>query len=440
VKPSSVGRFPGGLLLLWIIVGAVPISLTQAVSSRLMPDTAVPACPAPCERHQGAHPGSVSCCACEIEYLGAYSPDGKFRTTARNDRNNVHYGASYSNSRSWSRPSEVPPFINLHPRERVEENYEPPARAAKPAKGQSLLASLRDEIVTLAYGRERILLAPHHVTVDSRGRVLIVDPDARAVHVLGDGDSFRLAGGPHRRLRLPNGIAVDAADNIYIADSERGLVLVYGPDGKFLRYIGKRGDESLFHYPTAIAIDRNRGRLFLLDPPRHLLFVLDLEGNILKRIGRPRPHAIGRFNDDTIPMDLDDPTEMAIGDNELVVVDSGNSRIHVMDLEGQPVAQFFILAIPGPPNANHVGLSVDRTGKIYVSGTRDPHIRIYSRDGSPLGSFGHTGIEVGEFNSPAGLWIDATNRLYVADTNNGRVQVFQLSHGSGNAAATQATR
>lgn len=144
---------------------------------------------------------------------------------------------------------------------------------------------LRDRVVTFVYGRERILQAPHRVMVDSRGRILMVDPDIRAVHVLGGGNSFRIEGGPRRRLRMPNGSAVDAADNIYIADSERGLVLVYAPDGTFLRYIGKCGDESLFYSPTAIAIDRNSGILFLLDTPRHVLFVLDLAGNILKRIG-----------------------------------------------------------------------------------------------------------------------------------------------------------
>lgn len=439
MKPSLVGRVPGGLFLMWIVVSAVPISLPQSVTPQAARDTAAPVCRPACERHPGARPGSVSCCGCEIEYFGVYSPDGKFRTTARTDRSNAHCGTSCSNSRSWSRPIEVPEFINLHPRERVEENYEPPARAARPAKGKSLLAALRDGIVTLAYGRERILLAPHHVTVDSHGRVLVVDPDARAVHVLADSDSFRIAGGPLRRLRLPNGIAVDAADNIYIADAERGLVLVYGPEGKFVRYIGKRGDESLFHYPTAITIDRNRGRLYLLDSLRNLLYVLDLEGNVLKRMGRPRGHAIGKFSGDITPLDLDYPTEIAAGENELVVVDSGNSRIQVLDLDGQPVAQFRI-ANPGPPTADRVGLSVDLTGKIYVSGARDPHIRIYSRDGSLLGSFGHTGMEVGEFDSPAGLWVDATNWLYVSDTNNARVQVFQISHGSTNVAATQATR
>jgi len=48
-------------------------------------------------------------------------------------------------------------------------------------------------------------------------------------------------------------------------------------------------------------------------------------------------------------MDLDYPTEIAIGKNELVLVDSGNSRIHVMDLQCKPVAQFSIRAVPGPP-------------------------------------------------------------------------------------------
>jgi len=427
---SSVGCFPRILFLMWIIIGAVPMSLAQPFASAPARTTVVPA-PVR-ERQLRALPGARLCCGNEIDYLGTYFSDGKFRTTTRIDHDSARGRDSLSvSSGAWSRPSEVPDFIDLHPRERVEENYEPPAHAVKPVKGKSMLAALRDNIVTLVYGRERILLAPHHVTVDSRGRVLIVDPDIRAVHVLGDHDSFRIAGGPHRRLLLPNGIAVDAADNIYVADSERGLVLVYAPDGKFLRYIGKRGDESLFHSPTAIAIDRNSGRLFLLDSPRHVLFVLDLEGNILKRVGRPRPHAIGKVRGETIPMDLDYPTEIAIGNNELVVVDSANSRIHVMDLECKPVAQFKLPSIPGPPIVDELGLAVDLTGNIYVSSTRDSHIGIYGRDGSLLGSFGRTGMEIGEFNSPAGLWIDGTNRLFVGDTNNGRVQVFQLSQNFG---------
>jgi len=439
MNPSAVGCFPHILFLMGIIIGTVTMSLPQSFTSPPRGNRVVRA---PVRKRQPrALAGARICCGNGIDYFGTYFSDGKFRTTTRIDHDSARGQNSRSiSSRAWSRPSEVPDFIDLDPRERVEENYEPPAHAVKPLKGKSSLALLRDNIVTFVYGHERILLAPRRVAVDSRGRVLVVDPDLRAVHVLCGRDSFRIVGGPHRRLLLPNGIAVDAEDNIYIADSERGFVLVYAPDGTFLRYIGRRGDESLFHSPTAIAIDRNSGRLFLLDSPRQVLFVLDLEGNIIKRIGRPRPQAIGKVRGETVPMDLDYPTEIAIGNNELVVVDSANTRIRVMDMQGTPLAQFRIRAVPEAPLMDDVGLGVDLTGNIYVSNTTDSHIRIYGRDGTLLGAFGRNGMEIGEFNSPAGLYVDERNRLYIADTNNGRVQVFQVSHDSESETELKAAR
>ena len=205
MKPSSVGCFPRILFLMWIGLGAAPMSLSQAFAPPPTRDISVSAPMR--ERKPRALPGARLCCGNEIDYLGIYSSDGKFRTTTRIDRDNAGGRDSGSvSSGAWSRPSEVPDFINLHPQERVEENFEPPAHAVKPVRGKSMLASLRDDIVTFVYGRERILLAPHHVAVDSRGRILIVDPDIRAVHVMGNGDSFRIAGGAQRRLRCPVGL------------------------------------------------------------------------------------------------------------------------------------------------------------------------------------------------------------------------------------------
>src|ERR1039457_1164619 len=130
MKRSSAGRFPRGLFLVWIIIGIVPITLPRAFAPRPSRDTAVPASQ-PVRKRQRALPDAVLCCGSEIDYLGAYSSDGKFRATTRVDRHNVQrrWGLSPASSRPWSRPTEVPPFIDLHPRERVEENFEPPARA-----------------------------------------------------------------------------------------------------------------------------------------------------------------------------------------------------------------------------------------------------------------------------------------------------------------------
>src|ERR1700757_685361 len=141
MKPWSVGRVPGGLFLILMVFGMVRGGFSQAESTGPIRDTT--ACRPACDSR------SVLAATDQIEYLGVYSADGKFRTTTRPDDNNRDRWVSLAGpSRDWSRPSEVPDSINLHSRERVEENYEPPAHAARPVKGQSLLASIRDNIVT----------------------------------------------------------------------------------------------------------------------------------------------------------------------------------------------------------------------------------------------------------------------------------------------------
>ncbi len=63
---------------------------------------------------------------------------------------------------------------------------------------------------------------------------------------------------------------------------------------------------------------------------------------------------------ESIPLDLDHPTEIAIRNNELVVMDSANSRIQVMDLQFKPMAQFSIRAVRDPGIVSEMGLGGGR--------------------------------------------------------------------------------
>jgi DNA-binding beta-propeller fold protein YncE len=274
--------------------------------------------------------------------------------------------------------------------------------------------------VTFAYGPARVVGAPHQVTTDSMLRVIISDPDLRAVHVLDPKGktSFSILGDQGRRLHLPAGVAVDAEDNIYIADSERGMVLVYNQQGQFLRYIGMFRGESMYERPTGIAIDRKAGRLYLADTPRNLVFILDLQGNILKRVGKDRNgNGSGEFVS---------PTQIAVSDHGIVVLDMERSRIQILDFDGNRIASYRIAS--GVDRNN--GLAVDREGNIYISYGARSIISMYKPDGMPIGTFGQSGNKIGEFRDPRGLWVDASNRIYVADTGNARVQVFQISAGA----------
>jgi len=356
----------------------------------------------------------------ELEYLGTFCANAKYKKSSKFARALEALG---STSRSTSVLDEDAarqtgaPWWMLVPARRVVEDFEAPVHATKIARPNSNLASIRDAAVTFAYGPARVMGAPHQVTTDSMLRVIISDPDLRAVHVFDPKGktSFSILGDQGRRLKLPAGVAVDAEDNIYIADSERGVVLVYNQYGQFVRYIGMFHDESMYERPTAIAIDRNAARLYLVDTPRNLVFILDLQGNVLKRVGKDRNgNGSGEFVS---------PTQIAVSDHGVVVLDTERSRVQVLDRDGNRIGCYHVVSGVGRDN----GLAVDRVGNIYISYVAMSVISMYKPDGTPMGTFGQFGSKIGEFRAPTGLWVDASNRIYVADTVNARVQVFQIN-------------
>ena len=423
MKSFSVGRFPHGLVLVSLLLIGSGFSQPVPAAVVLSPSTSSQPCHGSLEA-SAAFPTIYLDCTHQLEYLGQYSADGDYTALSPNRRwhNQQASRPTYfgTTGQPLMRPAEVPPFVNLRPAERVVENYAPPAHAVKKIHGQSRLAALRDRVITFAYGREQSLLRPQHLTVDSRGRLLIADPLAGAVHVFDGESSFRIAGGDRRRLQQPNGVAVDADDNIYVADSARGLVDVYDPHGTFIRYIGKIDDESLFDFPTGIAIDRKSGRMYLLDTTRNVLILLDLQGHILKRVGRRTT--------DEVPVGFSYPTEVAVSDKELMVLDASGSRIQIFDLDGKLLRQFntFTSTASGIPELRvEMGLAVDGKGNIYLSNIRDSGVRVFTGEGKILNSFGVRGTRAGEFNHPAGVCIQ-DNKLLVADTDNRRVEVFKI--------------
>ena len=348
----------------------------------------------------------------EVKYLGSYCADGKFRATSRLNRLFPERTASAG---SCARPSDGRPLPEVGPSERIVENFEPPRHAVAVLKGHGVIAGARDEILRAVFGRETVLRGPRYITADANGRLIVSDPALLAVHVLDTeaGKSFRIVGGEGRRLQVPSGVAVDADNNIYVADSERGIVLLYGSDGAFLRSIGDLGGgEGLFHHPTSIAIDRTASHLYVLDGPR--LLMLDLAGKILNRIGRSRG--------DT--GELSHPKDLVLSENELLILDMDGMRVQIMNLQFKLLQRVSLSEVP---MSQDLGLGVDHDGNIYVSFADASVVKVYNREGALLKSFGSTGFKMGEFNFPTGLWIDSTDRIYVADTRNLRVQVFQLS-------------
>jgi len=81
----------------------------------------------------------------------------------------------------------------------------------------------------------------------------------------------------------PRGIAVDAAGRVYVADSDANHLKVFGPDGKFLRTIGRKGQgPGEFLGPEFVEV--GGGRIYIWESMSRRISILDAEGKFIASI------------------------------------------------------------------------------------------------------------------------------------------------------------
>ncbi len=338
-------------------------------------------------------------------FLGSYRPDGKFKPDTD------HLCVINEAGSSQKRPVEVPPWIDLHDHsEIIIENVAPPHHAVAPARPASRTKGAISAIAAFVYGHEAVLNRPSRLVVDSKQRLIVLDSDNAAVHVLEGTASFRIVGGPGHRLQHPDGIAVDLDDRIYISDGKAGIIQVYDRSGAFLRSLGTFHGEPIFQEPTAIAIDGQQHRMYVLDSPVNEMVILDLEGIVIERIGGWR-HRGG--------VDFLFPSEIALRGSSVAVLDAAGSRLQIFDLDGKLAHVLQIGIMTNDARPRPMGLALDSVGNLYVS-NEQPDVRVYNAEGKLRG------VVPNCHRTASGLWVDGTNRIYIADPSASRVNVLQL--------------
>jgi hypothetical protein len=164
----------------------------------------------------------------------------------------------------------------------------------------------------------------------------------------------------------------------------------------------------------------------VVDPPSHTLFILNLDGKFLARVGAPGVSETG-FNSrvgNANPGGFKDPQSVMIHKDELIVLDS--TRIHILTLSGQFLKEFKVAASAESAKGRIPGLFMDADNHIFVSDPATGVVREYDQDGKQMGAFGQPGMRMGEFNAPVGMWADPSGRIYIVDAR--RIQIFQLSN------------
>ena len=158
-----------------------------------------------------------------------------------------------------------------------------------------------------------------------------------------------------------------------------------------------------FNDPTGIAVTADE--VFVADARNSRIQVLDKQGNFLHAFGTER---LGR------------PMNLAIVDGKLYVPDYFEDVIYVFTLGGE-----LLRAIEADDGLNSPGgVAVRPDGSLLVADTYAQRIVHLTPDGKVLASWGGTGIDAGDFNYPTDVAIAPDGGFYVADGYNDRIQQF----------------
>jgi hypothetical protein len=130
--------------------------------------------------------------------------------------------------------------------------------------------------------------APIAFAPDSLGHIFFADPAAGFVH------KFESKGTPllsfeDSRVRHASGIAVDSGGAIYILDAQRGTILIFFPDGTFLRALSS-APQRTFSGALGISTD-DQGNLYVPDPAKLRVLKFDNRGRLVKTWPAPQKAA-----------------------------------------------------------------------------------------------------------------------------------------------------
>lgn len=260
------------------------------------------------------------------------------------------------------------------------------------------------------------LRKPFAVAFDSHGRILVTDTETHALlrfdRQEGQMDVFGTRGVV--QLRVPLGIGMGPDDTAYVADAGLRQVVAYDPEGKLVKVFG-RGEELL--NPTDAALSPDGDKLYVADSKAHHIVVFDAEtAEKLAVLGR-RGEGQGEFNF---------PTSLAFGpEGYLYVVDQINSRVQMLDGDGEAIDAFGSLGIGFGNFVRPKDVAVDEVGFIYVTDNAFNNVQLFDVDFSLLTFVGEGGGGPGRFLGASGVAVRG-DEFAVVDQLGRRIQVFRF--------------
>lgn len=208
-------------------------------------------------------------------------------------------------------------------------------------------------------------------------------------------------------LNLDTGLYLDRGLSLYLADPLAGQVTRFDIDGKPLQTFQNTTE---LPRPVAVVVDDSRAEVFAADQLTARILVFDRAGLVTRAIGVDVADGI-RFQS---------VTAMAIGPDQLYVVDRLAHRVYALALDGS--YRYFFgeedLKLPG-------AIALDAHNRVFVADEADNTIKVY-RGGQLEAVVGAQGDPTGlGFRQLSALWL-SDGLLYVADPASAGIDILRV--------------
>lgn len=133
-----------------------------------------------------------------------------------------------------------------------------------------------------------ILQHPRGVTVDNKGRIVVVECKVMRVIIFDQQGAVLQKFGCSKHLEFPNGVVVNDKQEIFISDNRAHCVKVFDYEGHYLRQIG---GEGVTNYPIGVGINAN-GDILIADNHNNFnLTIFTQDGQLVSALESKVKHA-----------------------------------------------------------------------------------------------------------------------------------------------------
>ncbi len=273
------------------------------------------------------------------------------------------------------------------------------------------------------------LSGPRNVAVGMDGRLYVADSGNHRIQIFDENGQYLTGWGSFGsvagQFNEPWGIAVDE-EFVYVADTWNHRIQKFTLDGTFVntfgfsgRADGDNGGLGLFFGPRDVLLLPDN-RLLVTDTGNHRMQVVDRDGNFLFQVGG-FGNLMGQFNE---------PVGLAAGpDGSVYLADTWNGRIQRFRPDLVAELDWPVNAWSGQSTNNKPYLAADSDGRVYVTDPEGFRVLIFTNAGDYLGRFGQFGTDANSFGLPNGIAIDGQNNIYITDATNNRVLKFSAPFG-----------